>query len=340
MKEIEVKEIKKIFNNKTILDGISFEVEKGELMCLLGPSGCGKSTTLKIIAGLLEEDAGEILISGKSIKNIPVEKRETVIVFQEYMLFPHLNVYSNIAFGLNMRKENKNKIKEKVNKIFDILQLKGLEKKYPSELSGGQKQRVAIGRALAIEPKVLLLDEPFTSLDINIRNSIRELVLKIQKKLGITTILVTHDKEEALMMSDHIALMLNGKIVQYGTPRDIYETPNSKEAANFFGERNYFKGSISENKFYCDLGEFVVENEKEGTAEMMINPENIIIDTDLKDEKYIGEIISSKYAGDRVYYVIKYKESEVKAIDYSNRLLNIGQSISFNVDFNKALFFY
>lgn len=152
------------------------------------------------------------------------------------MLFPHLNVYNNIAFGLNMRKENKNRIKEKVNKILEMLSLQGLEYKYPKELSGGQKQRVAIGRALAIEPRVLLLDEPFTSLDINIRNSIRELVLKIQK-LGITTILVTHDKEEALMMSDHISLMINGEIIQHGTPKEIYENPNSKEVANFWGKK-------------------------------------------------------------------------------------------------------
>ncbi|EQB9790637.1 ABC transporter ATP-binding protein, partial [Clostridium botulinum] len=307
MKEIEVKGIKKIFNNKNVLDNISFSVEKGELMCLLGPSGCGKSTTLNIIAGLLQEDGGEILISGKNIKNIPVEKREIVILFQEYMLFPHLNVYNNIAFGLNMRKENKNRIKEKVNKILEMLSLQGLEYKYPKELSGGQKQRVAIGRALAIEPKVLLLDEPFTSLDINIRNSIRELVLKIQKKLGITTILVTHDKEEALMMSDHISLMINGKIIQHGTPKEIYENPNSKEVANFFGERNYFKGKIIENKFYCGLGEFRVKGKKQDYSEIMINPENIKIYKDLENKNCIGEVVSSKYAGDRIYYVVKYK---------------------------------
>lgn len=253
MKEIEVKGIKKIFNNKNVLDNISFSVEKGELMCLLGPSGCGKSTTLNIIAGLLQEDGGEILISGKNIKNIPVEKREIVILFQEYMLFPHLNVYNNIAFGLNMRKENKNRIKEKVNKILEMLSLQGLEYKYPKELSGGQKQRVAIGRALAIEPKVLLLDEPFTSLDINIRNSIRELVLKIQKKLGITTILVTHDKEEALMMSDHISLMINGKIIQHGTPKEIYENPNSKEVANFLEKEIILKEKLLKISFIAGL---------------------------------------------------------------------------------------
>lgn len=337
MKEIEVKGIKKIFNNNNVLDNISFSVEKGELMCLLGPSGCGKSTTLNIIAGLLQEDGGEILISGKNMKNIPVEKREIVILFQEYMLFPHLNVYNNIAFGLNMRKENKNIIKEKVNKILEMLSLQGLEYKYPKELSGGQKQRVAIGRALAIEPKVLLLDEPFTSLDINIRNSIRELVLKIQKKLGITTILVTHDKEEALMMSDHISLMIDGKIMQHGTPKEIYEIPNSKEVANFFGERNYFKGKIIENKFYCDFGEFEVKDKKQGDSEIMINPENIKIYKDLENKNCIGEVVSSKYVGDRIYYVVKYKDKDIKIIDYSNNLLQMGEKVSFSIDFSKGV---
>ncbi|WP_287163148.1 ABC transporter ATP-binding protein, partial [Clostridium sp.] len=286
---------------------------------------------------LLQEDAGEILISGKNIKNTPVEKRDIVIVFQEYMLFPHLNVYNNIAFGLNMRKENKNSIKEKVDKILEILSLRGLEHKYPKELSGGQKQRVAIGRALAIEPKVLLLDEPFTSLDINIRNSIRELVLKIQKKLGITTILVTHDKEEALMMSDHIALMINGKIIQYGTPKEIYEKPKSKGVANFFGERNYFKGKIIENKFYCDFGELEVKDKKQGDSEIMINPENIKICKKLGNRTYVGEVVSSKYAGDRIYYVVKYKDKDIKIIDYSNNFLKTGEKVSFSIDFLKGV---
>ncbi|EJO5347569.1 ABC transporter ATP-binding protein [Clostridium botulinum] len=339
MNEIEVKGIKKVFNNKSVLDNISFSVKKGELMCLLGESGCGKSTTLNIIAGLLQQDQGEILISGKDVKNIPVEKREIVIVFQEYMLFPHLNVYKNIAFGLNMRKENKNIIKEKVRKIVEILSLKGLENKYPKELSGGQKQRVAIGRALAIEPKVLLLDEPFTSLDINIRNSIRELVLKIQKKLGITTILVTHDKEEALMMSDHIALMIDGKIMQYGTPKEIYENPNSKEVANFFGERNYFKGKIIKNKFHFDFGEISINSQKQGYLEIMINPENIKINRNLENKDYIGEIISSKYAGDRIYYVVKYNEKEIKIIDYSNSILEVGDKVALSIDFSKSVLF-
>ena len=183
----------------------------------------------------------------------------------------------------------------------------------------------------------MLLDEPFTSLDINIRNSIRELVLKIQKKLGITTILVTHDKEEALMMSDHISLMIDGKIMQQGTPKEIYETPNSKEVANFFGERNYFKGKIIENKFYCDFGEFEVKDKKQGDSEIMINPENIKIYKDLENKNCIGEVVSSKYAGDRIYYVVKYNDKDIKIIDYSNNLLQMGEKVSFSIDFSKGV---
>lgn len=337
MKQIEVRALRKDFNEKKILDNINFSVDKGELMCLLGPSGCGKSTTLKIIAGLLKEDSGEVYLGGKSMKTIPPEKREAVIVFQEYSLFPHLNVYENIAFGLKMRKKNKNYIKDKVYKITNLLRLEGLEHKYPHNLSGGQKQRVAIGRALAIEPKILLLDEPFTSLDINVKNTIRELVLNIQKKIGITTILVTHDKEEGLMMADNIALMFKGKIAQYGTPKDIYENPNSKEVANFFGERNFIKGIIKENKFYSDLGEFSVETEKIGEVEAIINPEDISILN--KEEKgYLGYISNVKYLGDRSYYVIHYKNSDLRVMDYSKKLFRKGDKVYFYINFHKAKF--
>ncbi|WP_251860203.1 hypothetical protein [Clostridium sp. Marseille-Q2269] len=166
------------------------------------------------------------------------------------------------------------------------------------------------------------------------------MVLKIQKQLEITTILVTHDKEEALMMAHNIALMLDGKIIQYGTPKEIYERPNCKKAANFFGERNYFKGRVVKNRFYCDLGEIEVKTEKQGDLELMINPENIKIHADSIPKSHMGEIISSQYAGDRIYYTIKYKDKNVKVTDYNNNLLSIGQKIYFTVDFSKSILIY
>ncbi|MEG1647124.1 MAG: ABC transporter ATP-binding protein, partial [Clostridia bacterium] len=203
-------------------------IKEGEIVSLLGKSGCGKSTTLQIIAGLIQPDSGDILFNQSSVLNVCTQKRNAVIVFQDYLLFPHMTVYENIEFGLKMKGEKKYIRKLKVYKLIELVKLKGFEEEYPSQLSGGQKQRVAIARTLAINPKVLLLDEPFSNLDINLRNEMREFVLDLQKKLKITTILVTHDKEEALMMSDKIAVMIDGSINQFDTPINLYKKPTSK----------------------------------------------------------------------------------------------------------------
>ena len=221
MSYVKLINLTKYFDKVEVLKNINLDIKEGEIVSLLGPSGCGKSTTLKIIAGILELDDGDILFDEKSVKNIPTGKENVSIVFQEYLLFPHMNVFENIEFGLKMKKISKKNRKEKVEELIDLVKLRGYENKYPSELSGGQQQRVAIARTLAINPKVLLLDEPFSNLDINLRNEMREFVLSLQKKLKITTILVTHDKEEALMMSDKIAVMLNGEIKQYDDQKNF-----------------------------------------------------------------------------------------------------------------------
>ena len=211
MSSVKLVNITKSFDEKIVLENINIDIKDGELVSLLGVSGCGKSTTLQLIAGLINPDSGDIIFNDKSVLNIPTGKREAVIVFQDYLLFPHMSVYENIEFGLKMKNINKKTRKDKVNELIKLVKLNGYENKYPSELSGGQKQRVAIARTLAINPKVLLLDEPFSNLDINLRNEMREFVLNLQKKLYITTILVTHDKEEALIMSDKIAGTGTGK---------------------------------------------------------------------------------------------------------------------------------
>ena len=253
MSSVKLVNITKSFDEKIVLQDINIDIKDGELVSLLGVSGCGKSTTLQLIAGLINPDSGDIIFNDKSVLNTPTGKRDAVIVFQDYLLFPHMSVYENIEFGLKMKNINKKIRKDKVKELIKLVKLNGYENKYPSELSGGQKQRVAIARTLAINPKVLLLDEPFSNLDINLRNEMREFVLNLQKKLNITTILVTHDKEEALIMSDKIAVMVNGKIEQFDKPETLYQKPRTKSVANIFGERNYIKGKIENEVFKSNI---------------------------------------------------------------------------------------
>jgi ABC-type Fe3+/spermidine/putrescine transport system ATPase subunit len=337
MWSIELVNICKAFEDKSVINDINLKIEEGEFVSLLGPSGCGKSTTLKIISGLLEPERGDILLNGASVLNIPVEKRGAVIVFQDFLLFPHMNIEDNIAFGLKMSGVEKNKRISKVKEMIELVQLNGLEKKYPSEISGGQKQRVALARALAISPKVLLLDEPFSSLDQRLREDMRQFVFELQKKLRITTILVTHDKEEALMLSDKIAVMLVGNIVQYGTPDEIYNRPASKEVADFFGDNNYIEGELSGGVFKSKLGDFNINNNVSGKLVAMIRPEGIkILD---KEDSLRGIVIKKKYAGDRVYYSLLVNDVELKCIGNSKSILSVGDEVSIGIDFSNAVFY-
>lgn len=341
MTGIKLVNVEKYFGVKCILDKINLSIDEGQILSLLGPSGCGKSTTLKIIAGLLEEDGGEIFLGEDIVNKVSPEKRGAVIVFQDFLLFPHLNVQENIGFGLKMRGKDKRYIEEKVVQMVEMMELKGLEKKYPSKLSGGQKQRVALARALAVEPKVLLLDEPFTSLDINIRNSMREFVRNLQRRLNITTVLVTHDKEEALIMGDKIALIINGSIIQQGTPEEIYEKPNCKEVANFFGETNYIEGNIKSGIFNCDFGSFKViglERDRE-TVEALIKPEYIDFCEEKKEALALGRIVDKKYAGDRIYYVLECNGKRLKCIEDNWKNFKLGSEIYFTIDFSKVVYF-
>ncbi|GAA0738073.1 ABC transporter ATP-binding protein [Clostridium oceanicum] len=338
MYQIEVKKLKKYFNKKIVLKDIDFKVKKGELMCLLGPSGCGKSTTLKIISGLTLEDSGEIYLKGKLSNKIPAEKRGAIIVFQDYALFPHMSVYDNIAFGLKIKKVNKDILDKKVKDMIEILKLKGFENKFPKELSGGQKQRVSIGRALAVDPEVLLLDEPFANLDINIKSSIREMILDIQKKLKVTTILVTHDKEDALTMADKIALMIDGSIMQYGTPKELYEKPITKEVADFFGERNYIKCISKNSEVITEIGNLNVELKRKGEFNIVVNPEDISIGLKEKENSINGQILKRTYAGEKIYYIIKCKDKILKVTDYSKNLYKVSEMVKINIDFNRISF--
>lgn len=328
---IRLENIDKSFADKKVLENICLQVKKGELLSLLGPSGCGKTTSLKIIAGLLKADKGDILIEGKSVLKTPVEKRGAVIVFQDYLLFPHMTVGDNIGFGLKMARVNKDTIEKKVKNMVKLVDLEGHENKYPEELSGGQQQRVALARALAIEPKVLLLDEPFSNLDSRLREDMRDFTLGIQKKLNITTILVTHDREEALMSSDKIAIMLDGKIKQIGRPRELYDRPNSIGVANFFGEKNYIAGRIKNGTFISDLISFKTREKDTGQARAMVKPEDIKIGPP-EEGRLKGLVTRSSYAGGRTYYRVQVGGMELRIVGQDPVVYKVGQEVALNIN--------
>ena len=232
---VELKNVSVAFDGEQVLDGLDLEIKDKEFITLLGPSGCGKTTTLRLIAGFLEPDGGDILFEGKKINGVPAYKRQVNTIFQRYALFPHLNVYENIAFGLRIKKRPEKEIREKVAEMLRLVNLTGLEKRHVDTLSGGQQQRVAIARAIANHPKVLLLDEPLAALDLKLRKDMQKELKKIQQQLGITFVFVTHDQEEALTMSDRVVVMDGGKIQQVGTPKDIYNEPQNAFVADFIG---------------------------------------------------------------------------------------------------------
>ena len=278
---IEIQGVSKVYGNNTVLDNLSLNIRKNEFLTLLGPSGCGKTTTLKIIAGFETADSGKVVFDGNDISNLPPYKRQLNTVFQKYALFPHMNIYENIAFGLKIKKLPKEEIDKKVREMLKMVALEGFEKRSVDSLSGGQQQRVAIARALVNEPQVLLLDEPLGALDLKLRKEMQLELKKIQKRLGITFIFVTHDQEEALTMSDTIVVMNKGVIQQMGSPEDIYNEPANAFVADFIGESNIldgimiedFKVKFSNTTFNCvDKG--FKSNEK---IDVVVRPEDIEI---------------------------------------------------------------
>ncbi len=302
---IDLKNISVSFDGEQILKNINLYIRDGEFITFLGPSGCGKTTTLRIIAGFLEPDGGDVIFDGKRINGVPPHKREVNTIFQRYALFPHLNVAENIAFGLKLKKMPKDKIDKKVEEMLSLVNLKGFGNRNINSLSGGQQQRVAIARALAVDPKVLLLDEPLGALDLKLRKDMQNELKKIQQSLGITFIYVTHDQEEALSMSDTIVVMDSGKIQQIGSPTDIYNEPKNAFVADFIGESNIVDGIMKEDRivefsghvFDCLDGGFG----KNEAVDVVVRPEDVDV-VPVSEGMLTGKVTSVTFKG--VHYEI------------------------------------
>ncbi len=329
---LKVRDVVKRFGDVTALDGVSIDVNKGEVVSFLGPSGCGKTTLLRTIGGFYQQDQGDIFLDGRLINHLPPEKRETVMFFQNYALFPHMTVFENVTYGLKVNKLPKEEINQKAKDILELIQLEGMENRQPSQLSGGQQQRVALARALILNPKLLLLDEPLSNLDAKLREHMRDEIKKIQERLGLTIIFVTHDQHEAMSMANKIAVMRHGVIEQVGHPFDIYRYPESYYVANFVGDANFLDSTVEAIQdqsldVLSTVGHLRVLKHKRSfqvgdAVQTVIRPENIEIVTSReehpKDNNIIqGKVLKSTYFGELIRYEVQLKD-EVLLVKVSN----------------------
>ncbi len=330
---IRLENVTKSFDNEKVLDSVNLSIKKNEFFTLLGPSGCGKTTMLRIIGGFETADDGNVFFDGVNINDLPPNKRNLNTVFQKYALFPHMNVYENVAFGLKIKKMPKDEIDAKVKEMLALVNLKGFEKRSVVSLSGGQQQRVAIARALVNEPEVLLLDEPLGALDLKLRKSMQTELKKIQQRLGITFIYVTHDQEEALTMSDTIVVMKNGVIQQMGTPVDIYNEPTNAFVADFIGESNIIDGVMKEDFLvkFADRDFKCVDKgfEKNESVDVVIRPEDIKIVDNPEDGMLSGHVDSVIFKG--VHYEMKISSDNYVWTVHSTAMAPAGSYVGMNI---------
>ena len=331
---IELRHISKVYsdNGFKAVDDFNLEVKRGEFVTFLGPSGCGKTTTLRMIAGFEMPTSGEILLNGEDISQLPANKRPINTVFQRYALFPHMNIYDNIAFGLKLKKLPKEEIRKKVKRVLDIVDLEGFENRKISTLSGGQQQRIAIARALVNEPEILMLDEPLGALDLKMRQEMQIELKHMHDELGITFIYVTHDQEEALTMSDKIVVLSEGKIQQIGTPEDIYNEPKNAFVADFIGESNIFKGIMTGHMKvrFCG-GEFIgMDDVPEGTlVDVVVRPEDVII-TKPEDGIIEGEVVSVIFKG--MHYEVTVESGKYEMVIRTTKCYSVGERIGMKLE--------
>jgi ABC-type Fe3+/spermidine/putrescine transport system ATPase subunit len=306
--------------NEPAVSDFSLEVPSGRLVAFLGPSGCGKTTTLKMIGGLIRPTAGVIRFDGDDVVATPAEKRGAVMVFQNYLLFPYMSVGDNVGFGLKMRGVDKPVIQQRVKEMLELVKLPDIAHRRPSQLSGGQQQRVALARALITEPRVLLLDEPLSNLDAHLRDEMRELILMIQRKLAVTTIFVTHDQEEAVLLADRIALIFDGVLRQYASPEEFYQRPISERAARFFGGVNFVPAERVDGGIDTPVGHFAFDAEKRdeapsGPSLLTIRPEQLRLNEEGDVRNVVtGRVRSRIYVGTYTRYKIALGDYEVEAI--------------------------
>lgn len=331
---IELKHISKVYsdNGFQAVEDFNLEVKRGEFVTFLGPSGCGKTTTLRMIAGFELPTEGQILLNGEDISRLPANKRPINTVFQRYALFPHMNIYDNIAFGLKLKKLSKDEIKKKVKRVLSIVDLEGFEDRRISTLSGGQQQRIAIARALVNEPEILMLDEPLGALDLKMRKEMQLELKNMHDRLGITFIYVTHDQEEALTMSDKIVVLSEGKIQQVGTPEDIYNEPENAFVADFIGESNIFKGIMTGHMKvrFCG-GEFLgMDDVPDGTlVDVVVRPEDVILTSPDKGT-VAGEVTSVIFKG--MHYEVAVESGKYEMTVRTTKCYSVGDKVGMSLE--------
>ena len=334
MSDLKISNLYKSFPgmDRPAVNNISLDIKSGGLIAFLGPSGCGKTTILKMITGLFQPDSGDISLDNTSLLPIATEKRGVVMVFQNYLLFPYMNVNENVGFALKMKGIEKEEIDKKVKDMLELVKLPDIGDRKPKQLSGGQQQRVALARALISKPRLLLLDEPLSNLDAHLRDEMRELIVTIQQKLNVTTVFVTHDQEEAVLLADKIALIFDGELQSFASPKEYYEVPVNERAARFFGGVNFLKSTINNNKIETEIGPINYQqknrNELSSNHLLTIRPENIEISkTNTYKENYFSGIVTSIiFSGTNTRYKVKVKDTVLDCSVQSVGLKEISQN--------------